>query len=128
MSTFEAQIQPSQLSITPNAHAKFLELLSDTDDDVEGVRIYVAGGGCNGMSYGMTFTDVAHEHDMVLEQDGVKVYVDAVAAGFMSATEIDYVEQGMGASFVFNNAFAVTTAGGACGGCGSAGGGGGGCA
>lgn len=120
---FDQKIQSSQLAVTPGAHAKFMELLADADDEVIGVRIYVSGGGCSGMGYGMTFTDAENEHDLILEQDGVKIFVDAIAAGFMANTEIDFVEQGTGASFVFNNAFAVTSSGGSCGGCGSSGGG-----
>ena len=82
------------------------------------------GGGCSGMSYGMTFTDQVHDHDLQLKSGNVTLIVDSVAAGYMDGTEIDYVEQGANASFVFNNAFTTTQSGGSCGGCGSAGGGG----
>jgi Fe-S cluster assembly iron-binding protein IscA len=49
--------------------------------------------------------------------------VDSIALSFMNGTEIDFVDQGANASFVFNNAFSVTASGGSCGGCGSSGGG-----
>ena len=66
---------------------------------------------------------IQHAHDAILEQDGLTLYVDAVALSFLSGVEIDFVEQGMGASFVFKNAFASTGGSGACSACGAAGGG-----
>jgi len=111
-----------QITIQPAAHAKLVELIS-SEDDINGVRIFVSGGGCGGMTYGMTFSEGASPYDGVLEQDGLTVYVDAVALSFLSGVEIDYVEQGMGASFVFKNAFAATGGSGACSACGAAGGG-----
>jgi len=72
------------------------------------------------MTYGMTFSEALGEHDAILEQDGLTLYVDAVALGFLNGVEIDFVQQGVGASFVFKNAFAATGGSGACGGCGGA--------
>ena len=56
-----------------------------------------------------------------MEKDGLTLYVDAVALGFLNGVEIDFVQQGLGSSFVFKNAFAATGGSGACGGCGGAG-------
>ena len=111
-----------EVSISPAAQEKLVELLN-AEDEVNGVRIFVSGGGCGGMTYGMTFSEAPHAHDAILEKDGLTLYVDAVALSFLSGVEIDFVEQGMGASFVFKNAFAATGGSGACGGCGAAGGG-----
>jgi iron-sulfur cluster insertion protein len=111
-----------EIKVLPAAHEKLVELLG-AEDEVNGVRIFVSGGGCGGMTYGMTFSEAPNEHDSVLEQDGLSVYVDAVALSFLSGVEIDFVQQGMGASFVFKNAFAATGGSGVCGACGAAGGG-----
>ena len=81
------------------------------------------GGGCGGMGYGMTFTDTRTEYDYARKEDGFSVYVDAVALNYLRGVEIDYVERPTGASFVFNNAFALTGGSGTCGACGAAGGG-----
>jgi iron-sulfur cluster assembly accessory protein len=116
-----------EVNVMPAARAKLAELLGE-EDEVNGVRIFVQGGGCGGMTYGMTFAEAPNEFDSILEQDGVTVYVDAVALSYLSGVEIDYVEQGMGASFVFRNVFAATGGSGGCSACGAAGGGGGGCA
>jgi len=122
---FNAQLS-NEINVTPEA-VKQLVALTENEDGVNGVRIFVSGGGCGGMSYGMTFVDQATEYDTTWEQDGLKVHVDAVALGFLEGVEIDYQTEGANASFVFKNVFANTSSGGACGGCGSSGGGGGGC-
>jgi iron-sulfur cluster insertion protein len=75
------------------------------------------------MTYGMTFAEAPTDFDSVLEQDGLTMYVDAVALSYLKGVEIDYVEQGMGASFVFRNVFAATGGSGSCSACGAAGGG-----
>lgn len=111
-----------EIKVMPSAHEKLVELLG-AEEEVNGVRIFVSGGGCGGMTYGMTFTEAPTAHDSILEQDGLTLYVDAVALSFLSGVEIDFVQQGMGASFVFKNAFAATGGSGTCGACGAAGGG-----
>ncbi len=110
-----------EITIMPAAHEKLVELLS-SEEDVNGVRIFVSGGGCSGMTYGMTFSEAPNEYDAILEKDGLTLYIDAVALSYLNGVEIDFVQQGMGASFVFRNAFAATGGSGACGGCGAAGG------
>jgi iron-sulfur cluster insertion protein len=58
-----------------------------------------------------------------MERDGLKLYVDAIALSYLRGAEIDYVDQSMGASFVFRNAFQAVGGAGTCSACGSAGGG-----
>jgi iron-sulfur cluster insertion protein len=119
---FQRTIAEKDLRVTPAAKAKMTELLAD-EEDVSAIRVFVSGGGCGGMTYGMTFTDSATEFDCVIEENGFALYIDTVALNFMRGVEIDFVERPTGASFVFNNAFAATSTGGSCGGCGGAGGG-----
>jgi len=122
--TYQTELTTSEVNLTSVALDKMKTLMSDADDDeIEAVRVFVTGGGCAGMSYGMTFTNGRTEFDSVLELDGVKVYVDAVALNYLKGVEIDFVEQGTGASFVFNNVFQATGGSGTCGACGAAGGG-----
>lgn len=110
------------VTVTAEAQEQLLALVN-AEDDINGVRVFVAGGGCGGMSYGMTFVDQPSEFDCVKEQDGLKVYVDAVALGFLEGVEIDYRQDGVNRSFVFKNVFANTGGAGTCGACGAAGGG-----
>ncbi len=118
----------NQINVSDEA-VKQLIALTESEDDVNGVRIFVSGGGCGGMTYGMTFVDQPNQYDATLDKDGLKVHVDAVALSFLEGVEIDYQTEGANASFVFKNVFANSTSGGSCGGCGSSGGGasGGGC-
>lgn len=120
---FNPMLGETEVHLTDAATAKLAELFKETDDDIEAIRVYVSGGGCGGMSYGMTFSDRRTPYDRVLEADGFKVYVDSVALNFLKGVEIDYVERPTGASFVFNNVFASTGGSGTCGACGAAGGG-----
>jgi len=121
---YSMELSESELALTAAAREKMLELFSQVEDeDLRAIRVFVSGGGCGGMGYGMTFTDARSEYDCVRQEDGFEVYVDAVALNYLRGVEIDYVERPTGASFVFNNAFAVTGGSGTCGACGAAGGG-----
>jgi len=122
---YSTELAASDLALTVTASEKMLELLNQVEDDeIKAIRVFVSGGGCGGMGYGMTFTDSRSEYDSVRSENGFDVYVDAVALNFLRGVEIDYVEKPTGASFVFNNAFAMTGGSGTCGGCGGASGGG----
>jgi len=92
------------------------------EDDKTGVRIFVSGGGCSGMTYGMTFSDKPSEYDAVLKQNGLLLYIDAVALSFLRGVQIDYNDKTNDPHFVFKNAFSNTAQGGSCGGCSAAGG------
>ena len=117
-------LSTDDVKVSPAASEQFQRLLSGIDDDdVEAVRIYVAGGGCAGMTYGMTFTDRRTGYDRVYEGDGYRVYVDAVAINYLKGVEIDFVTRETGATFVFNNVFRATGGSGTCGSCVMAGGG-----
>lgn len=121
---FESEISPDLISVTSEAGGQLTKLFADMDDDeVEAIRIYVAGGGCSGMTYGMTFTPEKTQYDRVLTGEGFNIYVDAVALSYLKGVEIDYVTRDTGSTFVFNNVFQATGGSGTCAGCGAAGGG-----
>ena len=106
---FRSDLLESDLTITPEAREQLGNLYAQIDDDdIEAVRLYVSGGGCSGMTYGMTFTDRRSEYDLVLSENGFNVYVDIVAMNYLRGVEIDYVSRPTGSSFVFNNVFAST--------------------
>ena len=120
---FDRSIGSREIALTSAASDQLARLSGEVDDDeIEAIRIYVAGGGCGGMTYGMTFTDRQTEFDRVLAGDGFNIYIDAVAMNFLGGAEIDYVTRETGATFVFNNVFQSTGGSGMCGGCGAAGG------
>ncbi|NKC11308.1 MAG: iron-sulfur cluster assembly accessory protein [Gammaproteobacteria bacterium] len=120
---YQQNISSEEIVITDDAKAQLSQLFGQVEDDeIEAIRIYVTGGGCSGMTYGMTFTDACQPFDKVLNEDGFDVYVDAVALNYLRGVEIDFVSRPTGASFVFNNVFAATGGSGTCSACGAAGG------
>jgi len=120
---YRHEVGPGDVTITPQADEQLAALFKDVDDDsIEAIRVYVAGGGCGGMTYGMTFTDRKTEYDKVLKGDGYLFYVDIVALNFLRGVEIDHASRDTGATFVFNNVFQTTGGSGLCGACGAAGG------
>jgi iron-sulfur cluster insertion protein len=121
---YQPTITDRDIAITDDAKQQLGALFGQVDDDeIEAIRIYVTGGGCSGMTYGMTFTDTRQPFDKVFSEEGFNVYVDAVAVNYLRGAEIDFVSRPTGSSFVFNNVFAATGGSGTCSACGSAGGG-----
>jgi len=121
MSGYAQILQDKDLTVTESARSKIATLVNDTNGEVDSVRIYVSGGGCSGMNYGMTFAEKPEAIDSVMSDDsGFKLVVDPIALGFLEGAEVDYVDDGMNASFVFNNVFQAVGGSGACGGCGGA--------
>jgi len=126
---YPEHISDREITITDEARKQLAALYGQIDeDDIEAIRIYVSGGGCGGMSYGMTFTDRRTSFDRVRHEEGFDLYVDAVALQYLQGVEIDYLERPLGSSFVFNNVFATVGGSGTCNACGAAVGAGGGCA
>jgi len=123
---FKTELSHGEVNVSPSAQEQLLEIIKG-EPSAQGIRIFVSGGGCGGMTYGMTYADAASPFDSILEMDELKVFVDSVALSYLSGVEIDYKTEGLNSSFVFKNVFAATGGSGACGGCGG-GGGGGGCA
>jgi len=121
--SFQPVIREQDISISDKAGAQLNAILQNAEDGVEGIRIFVSGGGCGGMTYGMTYAENIDARDKVLEGDGYKVVVDAIALSYLKGSDIDYVEEGLNASFVFNNVFQSVGGSGACGACGASGGG-----
>lgn len=118
-----AVLNEMDLTLTSPAQAKMQDLFKQVDDSVQGVRVFATAGGCSGISFGMTFTDVINEDDGVLSFDGFKVVVDDSTLEYLRGVEIDFIDNDDGnATFVFNN---LPQMGGGCSSCGSASSGGG---
>lgn len=106
----KTETQTAILNLTSAASTKVRELLEQEGDPTLGLRVFVAGGGCSGMQYGMTL-DESQDGDVVMEIDGVRVLIDEMSAGYISGSEVDYVDSLMGAGFTVNNPNAVSTCG-----------------
>ena len=76
--SFDTEISDAELTVTRAAGDQLAALFAQVEDDeYEAIRIYVAGGGCSGMTYGMTYTGERNPYDKVLKGDGYSIYVDA---------------------------------------------------
>jgi len=76
-----------------------------------GVRLSVSSGGCSGMSYAMGFENQARPDDTVLEQDGLKLFVDPQSVPYLAGVTIDYVVGLHKEGFKFENPKATRTCG-----------------
>ena len=92
-----------QITITPKAAEKVREFMKQEGRDDLFLRVYVSGGGCAGLSYGMGFEEKLDQDDAVIEEHGVKLLVDTYSLRYLKGTEIDYIESLMGAGFKINN-------------------------
>ena len=75
------------------------------------LRIGVVGGGCSGFSYTFDLDDSAAESDLVIERDGAKVAIDEASLPFLDGSEIDYVDELIGAAFKIHNPNATAACG-----------------
>ena len=91
------------IKLSDNAALRIKEIMSKAEKDLLGVRISVKAGGCAGMSYVMEYTKELNPNDEVIEDKGVKVFVDPGAVMYLLGTEMDYKIEELSSSFVFNN-------------------------
>ena len=84
-----------------------------TQEAAEGafLRIAVSGGGCSGFQYGLSFDEERNPDDVVFEDGGVRVVVDEVSLDLLNGSEVDFVEDLMGASFQIKNPNAASSCG-----------------
>ena len=75
------------------------------------LRVTVEGGGCSGFSYKFDFADTINTDDIVIERDGAKVVIDEMSLPFLDGSEIDYVNELIGASFKIHNPNATASCG-----------------
>ena len=102
---------PHAPKVTPRAFARLAEIAALTGE-AKPLRVAVEGGGCSGFQYEITLSAPA-EGDLVLEQDGQRVLIDAVSLPFLRDSVIDFTDELIGARFVVENPNA--TAGCGCG-------------
>jgi iron-sulfur cluster assembly accessory protein len=109
----EAPTSPVALTSTAAVEVRrYMEEQGATEN--AGLRIGVLPGGCSGFQYGLNIEDEAGEEDMILESEGIRLFVDPFSLQYLAGVEIDYVSTFQGSGFTFNN----PNASGGCG-CGS---------
>ena len=91
------------IKLSDNAANRIKEIMAGVESNSVGVRVAVKSGGCAGMFYIMEYAKKINPNDEVIEDKGVKVFVDAAAVMYLLGTEMDYKKEEFSSSFVFNN-------------------------
>jgi len=99
------------ITVSRSAALQVAKLLENEENPHQALRVSVSGGGCSGFQYGFTFDAERQGDDIVIEKEGVTVLVDIVSAGYMAGSEIDYVNDLIGASFQVKNPNAASSCG-----------------
>ena len=104
MANFLAGNPPLKImSLTEAAKERVRSLMAQAPTPVAALRLGVKNAGCAGMSYTMEFTQTIGKHDTVVDDDGVRLVIDAKAILFLLGTEMDYQVSALSSGFVFNN-------------------------
>ncbi len=101
----------AEIGFSNQAADKVRQLMTAEGNAALKLRVFVAGGGCSGFSYGFTFDDEVAGDDAVVEREGVTLVVDPLSYQYLLGSEIDYVEDLQGAQFVVSNPNAAATCG-----------------
>ncbi len=105
------QIDAPVLSVTLSAVTVIRNLLTEREIPNHALRVFVSGGGCSGMQYGMAFEESPRDYDRVVEVDGVRLLVDPTSLMYLQGATIDYVDSLMGGGFRIDNPNAVSSCG-----------------
>ena len=98
------------ITITEAAALKVKDILTAKGKPDAALRVFVQGGGCSGLSYGMTVDD-PKEGDEVFEEHGVRVIADARSFQFINGSNVDFVDSMMGGGFKIENPGAASECG-----------------
>src|SRR5665213_1730249 len=99
----QALSELSTVSLSDRAAEMVKDLIVQQERDDLALRVYVAGGGCSGLQYGMALDENIEEDDQVFESLGVKVVVDAMSLRYIAGSTVDYVTTGLGGGFEVEN-------------------------
>ena len=91
------------ITLSDNAASRIKEILSNDETKSIGVRVGVKSGGCAGMSYIIEYAKEINPNDEVIEDKGVKVFIDAGAIMYLLGTEMDYKKEEFSSNFIFKN-------------------------
>jgi len=105
------QTNVETINLTDAAVNTVKSLLEQKEVPNHGLRVFVSGGGCSGMQYGMALEAEPRPYDHVIERDGVKVFVDPTSMMYLSNATIDYEDSIMGGGFKIENPNAASSCG-----------------
>lgn len=107
----EVMTDESVLSVTPVAVSIIRNLLEERNIPNHALRVFVTGGGCSGLQYGMAFQEAPEAGDTVVTSDGVRLLVDPTSLTYLRGARIDYVDSLIGGGFQIDNPNAASSCG-----------------
>ena len=103
-------MQETDFGITDSAAAQISKILAHEGDGAC-LRVAVQGGGCSRFSYVFSIEDTRKDEDLAFSRDGVTVLIDDMSLQYMQGSEIDWVDDMIGASFQIKNPNATASCG-----------------
>jgi iron-sulfur cluster assembly protein len=91
------------IKLSDNAAERIKQIMSKAENSAIGVRVGVKSGGCAGMSYVMEYANEIKPNEEVIEEKGVKVFIDPKAIMYLLGTEMDYKTEKFSSQFIFKN-------------------------
>ncbi len=104
-------VEERTISLSASAAKRVARLLEQEARAGMMLRVSVSGGGCSGFQYAFSFDDTVNQDDCTFERDGVVAVIDEVSLDLLAGSEIDFVEDLVGASFQVKNPNAVSSCG-----------------
>ena len=95
--------RPQVMRLSDAAAARLKEIISQSERPIAGLRVGVEKGGCAGMEYTMEHAEAPAPHEEIVEDKGVRVFIDPKAVLYLLGTEMDYKVDKFSSGFVFNN-------------------------
>jgi iron-sulfur cluster assembly accessory protein len=99
------------ITVTPAALTVIQGLLQQRNIPNHALRVFVSGGGCSGLQYGMSFEPAPREYDQVVQFDSVRIVIDPTSALYLQGAVIDFVDSLIGGGFRIDNPNAVSSCG-----------------
>ena len=91
------------ITLSQRAADRIREIMSKDNNNSIGLRIGVKSGGCAGMEYVLEYAKKKNLNEEIIEDKGVKVFIDPSAVMYLLGTQMDYKKEQFSSSFVFNN-------------------------
>lgn len=95
------------ITLSQPASEKLQTIMAEKGIGDHSLRVFVSGGGCSGLNYGMTFAEGAEIDDQVFDAEGLKIVIDPASIFYLNGAEIDYIDSLMGGGFRIENPNAV---------------------
>ncbi len=94
-----------ELTVTPNAADEIKKFMAGEEDlpETSGLRVRVVPGGCSGFQYSLNIEEESKDGDTLIEQEGVRLFVDMFSGQYLNGITIDYTSNMMGSGFTFDN-------------------------